>query len=94
VKIEMLERRERLRQFRYVLEDFLGIKAALQAKQTEPVTEFLLSQGLEEYHLTPVEGLHLPGQLILIAHINPHSVENLIFLRPGDGRVRIRRLSE
>lgn len=78
--------------FEYILEDFLEIKACLEAEKTKPIKDFLSSQGTSGFSLKAVEGFALGPQLVLIREDNPQSFRHLVFLHPEHGRIRVRSL--
>lgn len=82
------------REFEYVLEDYLEVKADLERHQTKPLKEFLLSQRRQGFVLSGVEGFCLHPQLVLIGSKNPASFEHLVFLNPHSGMIRVRRLTQ
>lgn len=81
------------REFEYILEDFLEVKAALGRHKTQPLKQFLLSQRRKDFVLSGVEGFCLHPQLVLIGSKNPASFEHLVFLNPHTGTIRVRRLA-
>jgi len=81
-----------LKILRYVLEDFLEEKAMLTPVKTIPLQRFLFSQPLDGFEPSAVDGLRLGSNLILISEARLEAVENVIFVRPRRGGMRIRQL--
>ena len=79
--------------FEYALEDFLELKASVQAKKAKLLKNFILAQKPNDLMLSAVEGFHLSQQLVLIGAEDPHAFENLICLNPQDGKIQVKSLS-
>ena len=77
----------------YVVEDFLEVKGSLREDRSFALRNFLSSQRIKGSYLTAVEGFYLEGHLILLDQVDPGSFRHLICVTPGDGRIRVRRLS-
>ena len=77
----------------YVLQDFLELKASLNGKKASPIKKFLFSQEPHDWHLSPVEGFCLDGQLILFQSGDPKSFKHLVFLNPDRGEIRVKNLA-
>jgi hypothetical protein len=86
-------RRRDLKMLEYVIEDFLDLKARLDAKRAKPLKKFLLSRRLQPGSLSSIEGFHLARQLVLIVPRRPHSFEHLVFLNPVNGAIQVKRIS-
>ena len=88
-------RRRELKTLEYVLHDFLELKASLHPKKTKPLKEFLFSQKLDGLQVSTVEGFLLAQNLVLIEQpVTPPAIQNVVFLSPKDGRIRVKHLSE
>ena len=73
----------------YVLEDFLEVKASLDAKKTRALKQFLFSRPLNGHQVSSVEGFLLANHLVVVNEGDPGAVEHLVFLSPRNGRIRI-----
>jgi hypothetical protein len=75
--------------FEYALDDFLEIKGACDVKKRRPLKEFLLAQALDRLELLVVEGFVLAKNLVVLEPEKPAAIENLVFLRPKDGKIHV-----
>ena len=76
----------------YVLEDFLELKASLSTRRTAEIKNFLCSERAGGVVLALVEGLRLGKHLVVVEAHNSKGVEDVIFVKPGNGQIQIRRL--
>jgi hypothetical protein len=76
----------------YVLEDFLELKASLSTRRTTEIKNFLFSEKAGGVILALVEGLRLGKHLVVVEAHNSTCVEDIIFVKPGNGQIQIRRL--
>lgn len=88
-----LQKRKTNESLEYVLEDYLEVKASLSPGQSVPLKKFLLAEPPQGSSVLGLEGFRLDEQLVLIDHCDPHQFKNLVFLTPGDGKIRVRALS-
>lgn len=79
--------------FEYAIEDYLELKACLDKRRTKSLKQFLFSQEPEGFSLSAVEGFLVAGHLVLIQPGDPDCVDNLVFLSPNDGTIRVKTLS-
>ena len=86
------ERKEARRVLSYVIEDYLEIKASVKIEDSEPLKRFLLSRSSSGEGVSPVEGFLLADNLVLFDRTNPQTVQNLVFVCPGNGRMQVRPL--
>ena len=77
--------------FEYILEDFLEVKASVAPHRTKPLKKFLYAQGVKG-ELFVVEGFVLQDQIVLINPNLPASFEHLVFLNPKSGAIWVRKL--
>jgi len=77
----------------YVLEDFLEMKASLNQEKTAALKQFLFSHPVNGHAVSSVEGVVLANHLVVIDEGDPGAIDHLIFLNPGDGRIRVKPLS-
>lgn len=78
--------------FDYVLEDFLELKASIGANKVGTLRTFLESKKGSELSIVPVEGFAVNRQLVLLRKGSPQSFENLVFLNPKSGWIRVKPL--
>ncbi len=90
MEVKPTNRRGDLRTLEYVLDDFLELKVRLDTKKTAAVKQFLLSQPWNGHPLSSVEGFLLDKHLVVFHEGDPRAVNRLIFLNPGDGRIRVK----
>ncbi len=82
-----------LKLLKYVLEDFLELKASPQASRCASLKNFLLSSTTRQSDLYPVEGFRLAGNLVLVGRLDPRIVESVVFVSPRDGKFQVSHFS-
>lgn len=90
--METKNRKRDLETLEYVLDDFLELKVCLDAGKTEAVKQLLFSQPLNGHQVSSIEGFLLGHQLVVFHKGDPGTLNQLIFLRPEDGKMRVKRL--
>lgn len=86
------ERRDPVRFFEYVLDDFLELKAGMDPRRTKLLKAYLLSQGRKNLALRSVEGFRLNGHLVLIEREECHRLKRVVFFNPDKGSFRIKEI--
>lgn len=86
------QRREKLDQLEYILDDALALKARLNRQKRKPLVKFLLTAPLDGLRIEAVEGFRLAKNLVIFDGSDSAKVTHLIFIRPGDGRFSVKKL--
>ena len=76
----------------YVLDDFLELRASLNASQAKRLKEFLLPQRLAGMSLSTIAGFILANHLVILNSTDWQTIERLVWVEPGAGRIRVKNL--
>lgn len=76
----------------YAVEDFLEIKAALNAGKSKAAKEFLLSNGHKDFDLSAVDGILLSERLLVLSPAGLREIKKIGFLSASSGRLEVRTL--
>lgn len=86
--------RERNRQLlEYVLEDFLELKAPPLQEKTKALKDLLFSHSAGSGELSLAEGFFFSKHLVVIEPCSSVPVTRVVFVRSGDGHLRLRELA-